>query len=126
MDKLEEEMRAQKKPKILRYPVEVTEELLAEITRKIVVGFRPQKVILFGSHAWGRPHRDSDVDLLVIVDTDERPARLAAAISRACRPKFLPLDIIVKIPEEVRQRLEKGDFFIRKILKEGRVLYEQR
>ena len=49
------------------YPVPVTEELLRQITQRIVEEFTPEKVILFGSHAWGKPHRDSDVDLLVMM-----------------------------------------------------------
>ncbi len=51
----------------------VTEELLAEITRCIVEAFQPEKVVLFGSYAYGKPHTDSDVDLMVIMNSQVRP-----------------------------------------------------
>ncbi|HDN80124.1 MAG TPA: nucleotidyltransferase domain-containing protein [Chloroflexi bacterium] len=107
------------------YPVKVTDELLQDVTRKIVEKFAPEKVILFGSYAWGKPGQDSDVDLLVIIETNERPMKLAAAITRHCRPRFLPLDVVVKTPAEINQRLKAGDSFIQKIIKEGRTLYER-
>jgi len=107
------------------YPVPVTEELLDQVTQRIVEGFAPEKVILFGSHAWGKPHRDSDVDLLVMMETSQPTIQVAAAIARAARPRFLPLDVLVKTPKEVAERARAKDFFIRKILREGRVLYER-
>jgi predicted nucleotidyltransferase len=107
------------------YPVPVTEELLRQITQRIVDEFTPEKVILFGSHAWGKPHRDSDVDLLVMMETSQPTIQVAAAIARAARPRFLPLDVLVKTPREVAERARAKDFFIHKILREGRVLYER-
>jgi predicted nucleotidyltransferase len=107
------------------YPVLVTEELLRQITQRIVEEFTPEKVILFGSHAWGKPHRDSDVDLLVMMETGQPTIQVAAAIARAARPRFLALDVLVKTPQEVAERARAKDFFIRKILREGRVLYER-
>lgn len=107
------------------YPVPVTEELLRQITQRIVKEFAPEKVILFGSHAWGEPHRDSDVDLLVMMETSKPTIRVAAAIARVARPRFLALDVLVKTPHEVAERARAKDFFIQKILREGRVLYER-
>jgi predicted nucleotidyltransferase len=107
------------------YPVPVTEELLRQITQRIVEEFTPEKVILFGSHAWGKPHRDSDVDLLVMMETSQPTIQVAAAIARAARPRFLALDVLVKTPQEVAERARAKDFFIQKILREGQVLYER-
>jgi len=99
-------------------------ERLAEITRRIVEGFHPNKVILFGSYAWGVPRVDSDVDLLVIMESDARPAHRSAEISMACRPPHWVMDILVRTPEEMDQRMKMGDPFIREILERGIVLYE--
>lgn len=104
--------------------VEVTEQLLNEIVQKIVSYFHPLKIVLFGSYAWGKPKRDSDVDLLVIMESNERPARRAVAVRDVCQPRFLSMDIMVRTPDEITERLEIGDFFFRNILKKGIVLYE--
>lgn len=102
----------------------VTRRLLDQITQRIVEHFHPEKVILFGSYAYGRPTLESDVDLLVIMDSDERPARRSTLVSSVCRPGHLGMDILVYTPAEVKQRLEMGDFFIEEILEKGRVLYD--
>jgi predicted nucleotidyltransferase len=102
---------------------DVTENLLDQMVQKIVDAFAPQKVILFGSHAWGTPHKDSDVDLLIIMKSDSRPARRSAEISLACRPRNLPVDFLVKTPTEIAHRLKIGDPFLKRILEQGRVLY---
>jgi uncharacterized protein len=86
----------------------VTEEILAEIVRRIVTALHPEMVILFGSYAYGTPSGDSDVDLLVILETDARPADRYLAVSRLIRPRPFPLDILVKTPDEITQALAKG------------------
>jgi uncharacterized protein len=101
----------------------VTEEILAEIVRRIVTTLHPERVILFGSYAYGTPSDHSDVDLLVILETDARPADRYLAVSRLIRPRPFPLDILVKAPDEITQALVKGDNFIREIVTQGRVLY---
>jgi uncharacterized protein len=101
----------------------VTEEILAEIVRRIVAALHPERVILFESYAYGRPSDNSDVDLLVILETDARPADRYLAVSRLIRPRPFPLDILVKTPDEITQALAKGDSFIREIVAQGRVLY---
>jgi predicted nucleotidyltransferase len=108
-----------------RYPVQITESLLEEITRKIVDHFDPEKIVLFGSRSSGSPRTDSDVDLLVIMDTSESPIQRAIEVKRASRPRFVSMDVLVKTPEEVEARLERGSFFLRQILEQGKVLYER-
>ena len=103
----------------------VTEEILDTIVRRIVAELRPEKIVLFGSYVYGTPSGDSDVDLLVIMETTGRPADRYLAVSRLIRPRPFPLDILVKTPGEITQALEKGDFFIREIVTQGRVLYER-
>ena len=107
------------------YPVPVTNALLQEITQKIVDGFDPEKGILFGSFASDTPHTDSDIDLLVIMEAHGSAIQRAVEPKRACRPRFVPMDLLVKTPEEVDSRLRHGSFFLRQILEQGRVLYER-
>jgi predicted nucleotidyltransferase len=108
-----------------RYPVPVTEALVKEITRKIVERFDPEKVVLFGSRSTGTARNDSDVDLLVIMDTDESSIQRAIEVKKACRPRFVSMDVLVKTPEEVETTLERGSFFLSEILEQGKVLYER-
>jgi predicted nucleotidyltransferase len=101
------------------------EDRLEDVTSRIVEAFNPNKIILFGSHAYGHPTPDSDVDLLVVMQSDDRPVERAAKISRVLRPRPFPMDILVRTPEEIQHRLAIGDQFIREILEIGRILYEQ-
>src|SRR5215813_622111 len=103
----------------------VTEEVLQEIVHRLVTGLHPHRIVLFGSYVYGTPTADSDVDLLVMVDTQARPADRYLCVSRLLRPRPFPLDLVVKTPEEVARALDKGDAFMREIMARGRVLYER-
>lgn len=86
--------------------------------------FRPQRVVLFGSYARGQATEDSDVDLLVVMDHDKpRNVEQAIAIRLQADTPF-PMDLLVKRPAEVAERVAMKDTFIRSILREGEVLYE--
>jgi predicted nucleotidyltransferase len=100
-------------------------ETLSKIAAKIVNYFHPEKIILFGSYAWGTPSGDSDVDILVVMDFEGSVFQKEAQVSRIARPKFVAMDILVRTPEQIRYRLEIGDPFIQKIMGEGEVLYER-
>lgn len=96
---------------------------------RIVSTLSPEKIILFGSYAYGNPTHDSDVDLLVIIETKGKPKEKHREISMLLYPRQFPVDIIVKTPKEVEDALRGGvdnGFFIREIVKKGRVLYDQR
>jgi predicted nucleotidyltransferase len=97
--------------------------VIRDFARRVVDRFQPDKIILFGSYAYGTPHEDSDVDILVVM-----PARnqldQAVRIELACEPYF-PLDIIVRTPYRMRWRLKEGDSFLREIVTKGKVLYEK-
>lgn len=86
--------------------------------------YRPDKIILFGSYATGNSAPDSDVDLLVIIDTKRSTWDIAVEISLMLRHSF-PMDIIVRTPQEIARRLKYGDFFIKDIIDNGQVLYER-
>ena len=103
---------------------DVTDALLSEMVSKIVKHFHPEKIILFGSRAWGEPTKESDLDILVVMDVDGSPIRKASEISRIARPRFLPMDIIVRTSDEIERRIKMGDPFIRRIMNHGKVLYE--
>ena len=104
----------------------VTAELLQSIVQRIVTGLHPQKILLFGSYAYGLPSPDSDLDILVIMQTTERPAERILAISRLLRPRPFPMDILVRTPDEIAEAVKQNDPFIQEILSRGKVLYEQR
>jgi predicted nucleotidyltransferase len=92
--------------------------------RTIVEKFEPEKIILFGSYVAGTPTSDSDIDLLIIMDTKRSTWDLAVEISSALKHSF-PMDILVRTPHEIAKRLEYGDFFISDIMEKGKVLYER-
>jgi predicted nucleotidyltransferase len=96
---------------------------IKRLCEKIAREFRPEKIILFGSHAYGKPEWDSDVDLLIIMPFKGRPHRQANNIrSRIEAP--MSLDLLVRTPEEIKKRLEMEDFFIREIIERGKLMYE--
>ena len=101
----------------------VTLQAIREIVQQIVERFRPQKVILFGSYAHGNPTPDSDVDLLVIMETSERVLHAAARISAAIDHPF-PLDTLVFRPSELKASLERKGVFATEIMANGIVLHE--
>ena len=103
----------------------VTRDQLQEVARRIKRVFDPQRILLFGSHAYGKPMPDSDVDLLVVMQSNERAAARSAAIAKTLLDIPFPMDIIVRTQDEIRHRLNIGDYFIREILERGEVLYER-
>ena len=92
---------------------------------RIVRELKPEKIILFGSYAYGKPTPDSDVDLLIIMETDAQRKERYLSVSLLLAPRPFPVDILVKTPGEIRQAFEKGDFFIKEIVSQGKILYER-
>ncbi len=106
--------------------IRVTPRLLREITDQIVAAVQPNKVILFGSYAYGKPTMDSDIDLLIVMESRQRPVERARVVSDLFPERHFGMDILVRTPQEVAQRLAIGDEFMRAITQEGKVLYERR
>lgn len=100
-------------------------ELLSRMVEKIKRHYQPEKIILFGSYAWGNPTKDSDIDLFIIKDTEERHMDRAVRVREIIyeENRLVPLEVLVYTPVEVRQRLKLGDDFIGKIIEEGQVLH---
>ena len=92
-------------------------KIISGIANKIVEHFRPEKIILFGSVAKGTPTEESDIDILVIMDSGKRPARRSMEVSKVCRPKFVSMDILVRTPEEIKKRLAIGVTLLKRFLK---------
>jgi predicted nucleotidyltransferase len=98
--------------------------LLATATQRLVAEFQPEQVWLYGSHAWGNPHDDSDVDLLVVVaDSDETPIRRSQRAHRCLRGLQMPKDVLVETRQEVDRVKKLKTSLENVILSRGRRLY---
>jgi predicted nucleotidyltransferase len=100
-----------------------TPEKVQEICDRIAKDFRPDKIIVFGSYAYGAPGPFSDLDLLVVMPFEGSPLQLAARIISRINPE-IGIDLIVRTPGQVRERLAMRDGFMREIVERGRVAYE--
>ena len=113
----------------MKHPYEIDEHeaqaCIADMVNRIVDGFEPLKVILFGSYARGDAGRDSDVDLLVVLPHVENKREAAVQMRRLLADAPLPKDIVVTTPEEVERRGDVIGTVLRPALREGKVLYER-
>jgi predicted nucleotidyltransferase len=102
-----------------------TQEIISRVTEKLREHYDPKEIILFGSYAHGNPEKGSDLDLLVIKDTDEKFRERALNVRRILIEEngLIGLDILVYTPDEIAKRMEIGDSFLSKILREGVILY---
>jgi len=102
----------------------VSEKLLKEITKRLVAEFQPYKIFLFGSHAWGHPDEDSDLDLYVIVpDSKEKSTRRAVRAYRSLRGLAVAVDVLVKTRDEAERYRGVPASLEAEIFERGRVLY---
>ncbi len=92
---------------------------------RLVEWYQPQRIILFGSLAYGNPHDDSDIDLLIIKNTDKTPLERRVDVRRllADPKRRIPFSPLVLTPDELEQRLSAGDPFYHEITTCGKVLY---
>jgi predicted nucleotidyltransferase len=100
----------------------IPRKAIEDLVRQIVENFHPQKIILFGSYARGNPRPESDVDLLVVMKS-AGTGRQSLRIREALDINF-GVDLIVHTPEQLRQRIEWGDSFLKDITREGKIVYE--
>jgi len=104
------------------------EAIIKEIVEILTEKYKPEKIILFGSYAYGNPTEDSDIDLLIIKETDKkrRVDRFVEVKRIIFNPKIrIPISPLVLTKDEIKERLEMGDDFIEEILTKGKVLYER-
>jgi uncharacterized protein len=100
------------------------EAKIPEIKEKIVREINPEKIILFGSYAWGEPTEDSDVDFLIIKKSDEPRRSRQISLRQKLFGSGVPMDLLIYTPEELEKRMSIRDVFIRKILRDGKLIYE--
>ncbi|MCX8010110.1 MAG: nucleotidyltransferase domain-containing protein [Ignavibacteria bacterium] len=101
----------------------ISARTIKEIVERITSNFDVKKVILFGSYANGKPDENSDLDLLIIMNTNKRPIRQRYEIYRTLTPIHFALDIIVRKEEEIKKRISQGDWFLKEIIESGKILY---
>jgi predicted nucleotidyltransferase len=107
------------------YPNLTPMSAIRKFARQIAQRFDPEKIILFGSYAYGQPTPDSDVDLLVVMPTRNQIEQ-AVRIDEAIDQRGFPLDLIVRTPKSLAERLRLGDCFMQEIMTRGKVLHEKR
>ncbi len=102
----------------------LSQQMLEEVTRRIVDAIHPERIILFGSHAWGYPSEDSDIDLLIILRNSDQPGyRRARDVYRSFRGLKIPIDVVVRTRDELERGVRVKASLEYKVLDEGRVLY---
>ncbi len=103
------------------------DQLIVELAETIRRKYKPQKIVLFGSYARDRPTEDSDIDLFIVKETDARMVDRFVEVKRLIYDPQLriPVSPLVYTPRELEERLNMGDDFVKEIMSEGRVLYEE-
>jgi len=101
------------------------EKIIVEIAERIRKEYQPEKIILFGSYAYGEPREESDIDLFIIKDTDKRRIDRFVEVKKLVYDPNRKISVspIVYTNQELQERLKIKDFFVREILEKGRVLY---
>lgn len=101
------------------------EQTLNEIVRRLVADYQPEKIILFGSYAYGEPHEDSDLDLLIIKETPDRLITRIFTVHELVTDMHpsIGLEPLILTPAELEQRLRIGDQFVAEVLARGALLY---
>lgn len=97
---------------------------IKKLCKQIVDKFQPQKVILFGSYAYGKPTYDSDIDLMVVMPYEGNELEKMVEVRRQL-DSAMPVDVFVKTPKQIEERIALGDFFIAEVLDKGKIIYEK-
>lgn len=104
---------------------DIPKELLNEIVNRLVHGLQPEKIILFGSHAYGTPTEKSDIDLLIVVPNSEQPRHLRARNAYRClRGLTAPTELIVLTHQEIEREASVPVSLANRVIQQGKVLYE--
>jgi predicted nucleotidyltransferase len=103
----------------------LTPALIIEMVNRIVNAVHPDQIVLFGSYAYGIPHEDSDIDILVIMETDRPRHKRSVIINQVLAGLIIPKDLLVYTPEEVAEWKDVPQAFITQILTMGVILYDK-
>ena len=100
-------------------------KVINEIVAVLIREYQPEKIILFGSHAYGKPDKESDIDLLVVKETSLSFYKRLAEVRRIVCPvrRGYPFEPIVLTPKEIKERMEKRDPFLEEVINEGKAMY---
>ena len=101
----------------------VTQKQIDEISKRIVENFKPEKVILFGSYAHGNPTEDSDLDLLIVKDSNLPRYKRGREVRRYLRGLKIAIDLVVYTKDEIQKWSNVKTSFITTVMEEGKVLY---
>lgn len=93
------------------------------IADEIATKYDPEKIILFGSFAWGEPDSDSDIDLFVVKKSDKTALEMMKDVYKIIFEKGEAVDVLVYTPEQLERRKKLGDPFVLRIINSGRLLY---
>ncbi len=102
----------------------VDDQTIQDLCNRIVQDFHPERIILFGSYAYGNPTPDSDVDILVVLPFEGKNLYKSLEILNRANPDF-PIDLLARRPDDTERRYREGDPLIREALDRGKVLYER-
>ncbi len=101
----------------------ITQNQIQQVSDEIARRFQPERIILFGSYAYGTPTEDSDIDLLVVISFEGKSVRKSIEIEAEVHQGF-PMDLIAMTPKHLMERLSGEDYFLREVVENGKVLYE--
>lgn len=105
---------------------EMDHSLMEEVIKRIVGSVQPEKIILFGSFAYGQPHKDSDLDILVVMESDLPRYKRSVSIYRALAGLLIPKDVLVYTPQEIEAWSAVPQAFITTVMRKGQVIYEKK
>ncbi|KKO18597.1 MAG: nucleotidyltransferase domain-containing protein [Candidatus Brocadia sp.] len=104
--------------------VKTGKNIIPKIVKKIKEEYQPEKIVLFGSYAYGKPSKDSDIDLLIIKESNKRRIDRFCEVRKILRDiKGISIQPVVLTKDELNKRIKMGDDFIKGILAEGKVLH---
>lgn len=110
----------------LRRIDKVDDSFIREVVDRIVETVHPERIILFGSHAYGSPHRGSDLDVVVVMRSELPRYKRSVPIYRALAGLLIPKDVLVYTPEEIEEWSDVPQAFITTVIRKGKVIYEEK
>lgn len=96
---------------------------IKNVVDEIVKEYKPEKIILFGSFAWGKPTKDSDIDLFVVKKSDKSTLEMTKDVYEIIFDKGEAVDVLVYTPDQLEKRKKLGDYFVLNIINNGKLLY---
>ncbi|MEK6589719.1 MAG: nucleotidyltransferase domain-containing protein [Nitrospinota bacterium] len=96
---------------------------IESIKERLIASYDPDTIILYGSHARNEGSDKSDIDILILKDTEERPIDRRIRVEKILADRVKPLDILVYTPQEIKYLFPIGSPFIEEVIETGRVIY---